>query len=84
MTILTKEVTVVNAIVSTTVESDTVDLPFVTNSVFCTSAGDIVVTLDGMLDGTAVTYPLTVGDSLPLRIKRLFSTGSTAVVFLQE
>lgn len=65
--------------------SNTTDLPVTTRSVYIGSSGDLRVTLKDMPDGTFVTYKNMIeGLSYPLRIKRVFSSGTTASNLIGE
>lgn len=65
--------------------SDTVDLTYVTRSIYIGGAGAIRVTLKDMQTDTYVTYSaIPAGTSLPLRIQRLWSTGTTATNLVAE
>lgn len=64
-----------NAVVVT--PSDTTNLPYVTTSLRLAAAGAVRVTLVG---GATVTYPsgaLAVGISHPMRVVRVWATGTT-------
>ena len=82
MTLLTNEIGVVEAVAAS--PSDTVDTVFVTNSLWCTASGNVVVTLTGMNDGDTITYAIVAGERYPLRVKRVFSTLTTATVFIER
>lgn len=56
------------------VRSDSVDLPRAVRGVYATS-GDLKVTT---IDGSVVTFSAFGGGILPIEIKRLWSTGTTA------
>lgn len=59
--------------------SDTVDLVDVATGIYVGGAGALVVTLADMADGTSVTLAaVPVGAYLPLRIKRVWATGTVA------
>ncbi len=61
--------------------NDSTDLTEVTRGVLSAGAGShhsIVVTLAGDTDGTNVTLTTANGAFVPVRIKRLWSTGTTA------
>lgn len=60
--------------------SDTVDLPRGVRALWVSVAGDIVVTLADMEDGTSVTYTLASAGRFVGMVKRLWSTGTTATV----
>lgn len=65
--------------------SNTLDLPVVTRSIYIGSGGDLRVTLKDMADGTFITYRNMIeGLSYPLRVKRVFSTGTTASNIIGE
>lgn len=55
---------------------DTNELSNVTTRVFVGGAGNLKVT---MMDGTDVTFTgVTAGSVLPIRVRRVYSTGTTA------
>jgi hypothetical protein len=53
--------------------SDTVSMPVVTG-IRCGSAGDITAVDE---DGTAITYTVVAGEILPIKVRRVNSTGTT-------
>lgn len=57
--------------------SDTADT-FVSRGVMAATAGVIRVTLAGMADGTSVNLTVAATLIYPLRIKRIWATGTTA------
>jgi hypothetical protein len=57
--------------------SDTVDLDNITNGLFITVDGDVVLQF---ADSGEVTLPVTAGMILPFRVKRVKATGTTATV----
>jgi hypothetical protein len=61
---------------SAIVPSDTVDLAVVPRALYCTGDGNVRVTMrDG---GSPVTLPIVAGVPLPVRIRRVWATGTTA------
>jgi hypothetical protein len=64
--------------------SDSVDTTWVSRSVFSILGGTIRVTLSGMADGTWVEYTTVDNERQPLGIKRLWLTGTTAIVLLES
>lgn len=58
--------------------SDANDLAFVCKALLCTVAGN--VSIIAQEDTAPVTIPLTVGQLLPVRVKRVRATGTTATV----
>lgn len=57
--------------------NDTADLPNATRSVYVGTGGDLTCFLVG--DSSAVTFKNVVGGSiLPIRVKRVLSTGTSA------
>ncbi len=57
-------------------KSDTVDLTQPTRAIYTGSGGDLKVTLQGDTD-PVVLPAVPAGSFLPLRVKRLYSTGTT-------
>jgi hypothetical protein len=71
-----------HAVAATVLESDTVDLPFVTLALWVGGTGDVAVIMKG---GESVTFTaVQAGTLLKIRVTRLLSTGTsaTAVVAL--
>ena len=65
--------------------NDTVDLAEVTRALHAHGAGsnhDVVVTLANDPDGTSVTLAIAKGDVLPIRVKRVWATGTTATTIV--
>lgn len=59
--------------------ADGSDLGFKTRGIYSGSGGTIVCTLLDMKDGTSVTFSnVPAGVILPLRVKRVYSTNTTA------
>jgi len=61
--------------------NDSADLPEITLSVYISVAGAFKAT---MLDGTTVTYPTLAAGRHPLRVKRVFATGTAATGIVAE
>jgi hypothetical protein len=61
----------------TLIPSDTVDEPIIPKAVRCQAEGTAVL-VD--MDDTAISYTLVVGEIIPLRVKRVNSTGTTATL----
>ena len=59
--------------------NDSTDLAFVSKALLCTVAGN--VSLIAQEDTAAVTIPVVAGQILPVRVKRVRSTGTTATVY---
>lgn len=57
--------------------SDTADLATIPKSLVVTVAGNLAVRGTG---GTTVTFPVTAGQIVPLRARRVMATGTTATV----
>lgn len=65
--------------------SDTTDLAQVTRAIHAHGAGsnhDVVVTLANDPDGSSITLAVSKGDILPIRVKRVWSTGTTATTIV--
>ena len=57
--------------------SDTVDLPWITRAIYVGGAGDVKVDMGD--SGTAIPFTaVPVGTVLPIRVKRVYATGTTA------
>ncbi|ARO14916.1 hypothetical protein BVG79_01572 [Ketogulonicigenium robustum] len=56
--------------------SNTVDLPNVPRAIYATTAGNLRVTM--LAGGEPVTLPVLVGVPLPVRVQRVWATGTTA------
>lgn len=56
--------------------SDSTDLPVVVRALYCIGTGSVVVTMRG--GGAAVTLPMVAGAPLPVRVTRVWATGTTA------
>lgn len=56
--------------------SDTTDLDTVPRALYCLKGGDITVTMRA--GGDPVTLPMLTGVPLPVRVRRVWSTGTTA------
>ncbi|NBU34624.1 hypothetical protein EBZ38_12480 [bacterium] len=56
--------------------SDTVDLGFITTQIIASGAGVISCNMQGT--GTAVLIPVAAGVPLPIRVRRVLATGTTA------
>jgi hypothetical protein len=65
--------------------SNTVDLAQVTRALHAHGAGshhDVAVTLANDPDGTSVVLSIAKGDVLPIRVKRVWVTGTTATTIV--
>jgi len=60
------------------VPNDAVDLAVVTRTLSFAVAGNVVVTLADMADGTSVALPVVAGSEKRWRVKRVWATGTTA------
>ena len=60
------------------VPSDTVDLPDVPRVIYCLTSGTIQV-MDR--DGNTLPYPMTAGDRLEFRAKRIMATNTTGTYY---
>lgn len=60
------------------VPSDTVDLNFVPRAIYCQADGTAQVMDD---QGTVLPYAMTQGMILPIRAKRILSTGTTGTFY---
>ena len=67
--------------IAAVVPSDTVDLPFVTRALYVSVAGAVKVT---MMDGSTETYPNLLAGRHPLRVTRVWQTGTTATGMIAE
>lgn len=56
--------------------SNTVDLEIAPRALYCTGAGNVMVTLLG--DTVPVVLPMIVGVPLPVRVTRVWATQTTA------
>lgn len=56
--------------------SDSADVPTVPRALYCTGDGDVVVTMRN--GGAPVTLPMIAGVPLPVRVSRVWATGTTA------
>lgn len=61
--------------------SDNTDLQEVTLNLYVSVAGAVKVTLQ---DGSTVTYPNLIAGRHPLRVSRVFATGTTATGLVGE
>jgi hypothetical protein len=59
--------------------SDTNELPFVTRSVYVGAGGDITLRLAGDTSSQALKA-VPVGTMLPLRVRQVYATGTTAAL----
>lgn len=60
--------------------SDTVDLAKHVDSIYMGGAGDVKV---NMIDGTTVTFKaVPVGTILPIRVSRVYATGTSATLMV--
>ncbi len=55
--------------------NDSTDLAFVTRAIYCGDVGNIKV--DTLGGDTAVVIPMLAGGQLDIRVKRVYSTGTT-------
>ena len=60
--------------------SDTTDLVRRGCVLYCNTAGNVSVTPMSEPDGTFIVFTMVPGVTLPIRIKRLAATGTTATV----
>lgn len=59
--------------------SNTANLTATSRGIYVGVSGDVVVTLQGMIDGTSLTFTgLAAGVVHPLKVKRVWTTGTTA------
>lgn len=56
--------------------SDSADVPTVPRALYCTGDGNVVVTMRN--GGDPVTLPMIAGVPLPVRVSRVWATGTTA------
>jgi hypothetical protein len=68
--------------VAAVVPSDTNELPNVARSLYITGAGNLKFIARG--DAVAVTMAVTAGQTLNIRIRQVFATGTTATGILAE
>jgi hypothetical protein len=54
---------------------DSADLPTIPRALYATGAGEVTVT---MINGNTVTLPILAGTPLPVRVSRVWASGTTA------
>ena len=63
--------------------NNTTDLAYVTRAIYCGAAGDLTVTLLGMVDGNFCTFTgVAAGTMFPLRVKRVWLGSPTNLIGL--